>query len=417
MRSQRTLRAAAVGALVLLFASGCSAGGSASPTGGSDGGGLEDMEPITLTYASHQSGASASVGPPFEAFAERVFDESDGKITIEPYFDSTLLPGPEILAGVGDGVADIGDIFAGYYPEALPVSNWLLAMGSLATGPVPEALVGGSAALNEFSATEPSFSDQWTERNVKPLWVGMSSADYSLLCVNPIESAADAEGLRVRVGSPVWQAELEALGMVPVTLPLSEVYEGLQRGVIDCVNSSAISMVNAGYWDVAKHFYPLSMSATNGLANVINLDVWNSLPPAAQTILTEASAQWWLDYQLAIMDVLDRFGTEGPSEHGIIAHDPRPLDKVILAHQKQVIENIVDTAPPGVEDPQAFVDNYIAALEKWNARAAEALGIERDPSEDRDGDAVMAEYATSQDVDYTEWKQVIQDELFSKSSG
>lgn len=75
---------------------------------------------------------------------------------------------------------------------------------------------------------------------------GLAGAGFAKLMSNtPIRSIEDLRGQKVWVpeGDTVTPAALKALGLTPVTLPITDVLTGLQTGLIDIIGSSAVAAV------------------------------------------------------------------------------------------------------------------------------------------------------------------------------
>ena len=213
--------------------------------------------------------------------------------------------------------------------------------------------------------------------------------------------------MRVFSGGGVWNAEVEALGMVPVSVPAPETYEALQRGVIDCVTAAPSTMVSFDWWDVAKHYIPVSMTAFNASAQVINLDGWNSLPPDAQAVITEAAHTWWTGINTGTLASYAGFAVDGPSKHGVVVHDPAPLDAVLKQHQAEELAALSEAAP--VADPQGLIDTYQSLLDEWMTTATETLGV---PPPPRDPAAIQQSYASGAGLDFSRFDEITDEALF-----
>lgn len=75
---------------------------------------------------------------------------------------------------------------------------------------------------------------------------GFAGAGFAKLMSNtPINDLDDLRGQKVWVpeGDTVTPAALKALGLAPVTLPITDVLTGLQTGLIDIIGSSAVAAV------------------------------------------------------------------------------------------------------------------------------------------------------------------------------
>jgi len=92
------------------------------------------------------------------------------------------------------------------------------------------------------------------------------------------------KGKKVRVFSPALAALVEHFGGAPVTLPFSDVYQGLQRGVVDCAITASLSGNSAKWFEVTDHLYPLAVSWAIQ-SHVANADFWKGLAPAERDAL------------------------------------------------------------------------------------------------------------------------------------
>lgn len=72
---------------------------------------------------------------------------------------------------------------------------------------------------------------------------------------NPINSPDDLKGKKIRVMSSETNVKMaEALGGAGVVMAYSEVYTGLQQGVIDVAESPQIALVSHKHGEVAKYY-------------------------------------------------------------------------------------------------------------------------------------------------------------------
>lgn len=347
----------ATGAIALGLV-GCASSG---PT--ETGGTLADMEPITLTWAEYVAEASVS-GAGAKAFMDYVEERTDGKVAFEVYWASALFGGSETVASVGAGVADIGMFATSFNPDDVPIANYLLRAGVEADSSFPLGLLQGAAATNEFFSSNPDLREEFAQLNLVPIRA-MSTARYSLLCKDPVTTPAEAAGKRTRVGGGAWVAEAESLGMAAQFTPVPEIYEALQRGVLDCVVLPASAMADTSLWEVAKHFTPAAFSPFPGGVHVINMDVWNSFPDELKQIFAEAAIESQAVQLQADLTSLARFVTEGESEFDVVFHDPAALDEAIIGQQEEVLASLPSEPPAELSDPEAFLAEYRGLLDKW----------------------------------------------------
>ncbi|MCR2764352.1 TRAP transporter substrate-binding protein DctP [Microbacterium sp. zg.B48] len=385
----RRVLATSVAAATLLALTACAGAGSeAEPSG--EGGGLGDMTPVKLSFTTNVPAAGA-LGRAQTYFGEEVEKRSDGKITVENYFSGELLPGNEVLGGVGSGIASIGFVTPFYNPTETPITYWMEGLGNELPHEIPASMTVGTAATQDLFESNEALNAEFEAQNVKVLSVA-NTGPYRLACTKPIETPADAAGVTVRSNSEIWNGELASIGMVPASIPLTEVYEAMQRGVIDCWASTEASFIDEGVMEFVTDFTPVNMSAPVSTAIfIMNLDEWNALPEEAQEIVqaTMADALWqWNANQIAAR-------AEIAGLENVEWHDPSDLNDVIFEHQDQRVENLAANAPSTLDDPEAFIAEYRALLEEYSA-VLDGVGA---TAHDLDAESIRDAYLALPDFD------------------
>ncbi|MDO5511736.1 C4-dicarboxylate TRAP transporter substrate-binding protein [Corynebacterium sp.] len=366
---------------------------------------MEEMGEITLSVADIDPEGGV-YNNALKVFMEEAESASDGQITFEMYSAGSLMPGGEMLQGVRVGTADIGRIISFYFPNELPASNWLTDLGNVKSDSYPHGLIESALSGQRLHMMDGPVKDEFEAYNLVPLVDYPTAQAYDLLCTRPVESAADAEGLRVRTGGALHVNEVEAMGMVPVDLPVTEMYEGLQRGIVDCAALNLSGHINYSLWEVAPYYVPTAMSQLNMMPVVMNKDRWDSLPPEAQEILRDAATASLLSLLEEFMGIYQRFAVEGPESHDIEFMDSSELDDKLVAFQEQRVDNARGTAPEGVDGP-ALISEIEESNAQWRAFLEEEMGV---PVTDRDPSAIRNSYIDAGDLDL----QPLWDEIESR---
>lgn len=368
---------------------------------------LDNLEPMTLKLADFSGDQNANFGKAMVAWEESITDFTDGKITFENYWSSSLLGALDTLSGVGDGVADIGLIIPSYMPQELPVGSWLFGMGAALSGStVHDVAAGGAAALETVLTFEP-LTQEYASHNVKVLQATATPA-YNLLCNTPISSPEEAEGKRARAIGAVWSQSVEALGMTPVSIAWGEAYEGLQRGVFDCMvinpNQYADGLVLK---DVAPEFVPVTMAQLQASTWVMNLDVWNDFPKELQDFITQANVKAAYDIWEGYMQIEAKAGELIAAGDEINTNDVSSLEPIVKEQRAAYVAGLADTAPGNIENPQAFVDDYQARIAYWT----EALEAEGYPVAERTPEAILEAFAGLSEVDLSSFYEKFNSEV------
>lgn len=104
----------------------------------------------------------------------------------------------------------------------------------------------------------------------------------------PIRSVADFKGLKMRIqSSKVLDAEMKALGANPQVMAFSEVYTGLQQGVVDGTENPVSNFYTQKMHEVQKHL-TISDHGYLGYAVVVNKKFWEGLPADIRAALESA---------------------------------------------------------------------------------------------------------------------------------
>jgi TRAP-type C4-dicarboxylate transport system substrate-binding protein len=105
------------------------------------------------------------------------------------------------------------------------------------------------------------------------------TAGYHLMTKNKaIRTLDDFKGLKIRAIGAGMTDCVKALGAVPVSMPASEIYNAIERGVIDGTLFHRGGLVEFNFKDVVNYLTYLGLAGPVSTATM-NLKTWNSLPP------------------------------------------------------------------------------------------------------------------------------------------
>lgn len=110
-----------------------------------------------------------------------------------------------------------------------------------------------------------------------------SEFGFQLYLNKKVEKPEDIKGLRIRV-SPIYLEFINALGAAPVDTSPGDIYQALERGVVDGFIWPFFTIRTWGWQEVSKYvvgpdFYKVCHPI------IINLDVWNQLSKPVQETL------------------------------------------------------------------------------------------------------------------------------------
>ena len=121
--------------------------------------------------------------------------------------------------------------------------------------------------------------------------VGLAYWDngFKVMSANkPIRVPADYKGLKMRIqSSKVLGDEMKALGAIPQQMAFSEVYQGLQTGVVDGTENPPSNFYTQKMQEVQKYL-ALTNHGYLGYAVIANKKFWDGLPADIRTTLEGA---------------------------------------------------------------------------------------------------------------------------------
>ncbi len=121
--------------------------------------------------------------------------------------------------------------------------------------------------------------------------VGLAYWDngFKVMSANkPINVPADYKGLKMRIqSSKVLGDQMKALGSIPQVMAFSEVYQGLQTGVVDGTENPPSNFYTQKMHEVQKYL-TLTNHGYLGYAVITNKKFWDGLPPDIRTALQGA---------------------------------------------------------------------------------------------------------------------------------
>ncbi len=104
----------------------------------------------------------------------------------------------------------------------------------------------------------------------------------------PLREPADFKGLKMRIqSSKTLDAQMRALGANPQVMAFSEVYQGLQTGVVDGTENPPSNLFTQKMHEVQK-FVTMSNHGYLGYAVIVNKKFWDGLPADIRSTLEGA---------------------------------------------------------------------------------------------------------------------------------
>lgn len=266
--------------LCLVFSGllGCSSSpaGSTAPAASSSGGAATPApapaasgEVKTLDLISCL-GATHKVYRAVEFYADMVSEVSGGQLVINLLGGDEVMAEEEQLSALKSGIVDI---------------MWDLETLSQICPMYPAMACTGMTSREEMEAGLYDLYREayWEEGGV--YWLGKASQPqwWVLASNKPVYGMDDIKGMKIRCNSAT-SAAVESLGGVPTIIAYGEIYEAMERGVVDGFIMTPEDWVQNSWQDVTAYFCDLRILEGGMTGCLVNQDVWNSL--------TEQEQEW-----------------------------------------------------------------------------------------------------------------------------
>ena len=219
----------------------------------------------------------------FKQWAEEIKEGSGGKITVQFFWSQSLGKAAELLDLVSAGAVDLAAPAVSYHAAKVPLMN-------VTQLPMIFPTAKSAQMAAEAIAKTKAVQAEHARNKVVPLaWTSIPT--YHALCNKEIKTVADFKGLKMRSYGEYVPKLWQNLGAVGVTVLAPEVYEGLQRGNIDCSYLPNDFAFAYKLHEVAKFYNTANFGAIMAWPIYVNADKWNSWPAHVQKLLLDAGAK------------------------------------------------------------------------------------------------------------------------------
>jgi TRAP-type C4-dicarboxylate transport system substrate-binding protein len=239
-----------------------------------------EAKTIELKFATAFSPKHTMQRMVFEPWAKKINALTNGQVEVTFFPGGALGKAPEHYALVEKGIADIVYIIHDYTPGRFPMTNLfeLPFMGKSAED--------FAKAMWQTYEKFPEFRKEYEPVKVLALWAHPPGTFFTTK--KPIRTTDDFKGLKFRTSSPFVTKALKGFGAAPVSLPVTEAYTALERGVVDGTVFPYEAIWVFKMADLIKYasradFYTMTMTV------LMNKRKWASLPPDIKKVIEENS--------------------------------------------------------------------------------------------------------------------------------
>ncbi|MGF1683337.1 TRAP transporter substrate-binding protein [Photobacterium minamisatsumaniensis] len=240
-------------------------------------------------------------------FADKVKEKSNGDLNIRIFPNAQLGSERDQAEQVVTGAIDMAKINGALAESFEPTFK---------TISIP-FLFNDTAHMRSFMKSDTA--DKMLKSSQGKGFIGLTfydSGSRSFYADKPIKTPEDLSGLKIRVPeSPTMMEMIRLLGARATPMPFTEIYTGLQQGVIDAAENNVPSLVEMRHSEVAKFYSQNEHSMAPDLI-IISEASWARLSDTEQKILKESALES-LDEQMKIWDKSEQDNIKKAKELGV----------------------------------------------------------------------------------------------------
>ena len=238
-------------------------------------------KPIELKIANFQPPLHKS-NEMLENWAKLIEKESGGKVRFILYPGATLAKPADTYNATATGVADMCWTFAGYSRGRFPLSEVVVQPLGI------KSAEHGARVICDLYQKFPEIRAEYKDTHL--LWLS-PSVHRQIHSKVPVRHISDFKGLKTRVPSSE-APHVKALGGVPVTMPGSEVYLALERGVLDADLHPWEAAYSYKWYEVVRYHTKADLYLGGLFIATMNLDTWNKLPADVKEVISKYSGKY-----------------------------------------------------------------------------------------------------------------------------
>ncbi|MDO9534249.1 MAG: TRAP transporter substrate-binding protein [Bacillota bacterium] len=269
----------------------------------------KDDRTWNLQFVTFWPGTDFQVAEGHQKWADEVTKRTDGRVTVTFHVGDALLAAREIYEGVAAGAADVGTTCPAYTPGMFPVTEAFELPGYKNDN----ALVA-SKTIWEAYKTMDLLQKEYDDVKVMMFWA--TGPGDVMTNSKKVSKLADLSGLQMRtVGGTV--PSMTALGVTPVSMPMSEAYLALDSGLLNGILAPTDTLKGFKLAEVLKYVTKTPFLYNIIFMKVMNLDTWNSFPADIQKVFNELNEETVEMYGKLRTDYTEAGLQYGIKEHGV----------------------------------------------------------------------------------------------------
>ncbi|NVK18878.1 MAG: TRAP transporter substrate-binding protein [Methylocystaceae bacterium] len=266
---------------------------------------------VTLRFAHFWPSVAGVHKELFQVWADKVKEQSDGKIEVQIFPSSTLAKPPAQYEAVKNRIADVTATVQGYTANRFPLTQIVELPGLVQSAKQGSCIIQG---LYDEGLIKSEYKD------TKPLFFFTHGPGHIHTGDKLVKEPTDLAGLRIRRPTAVVAKILEELNAKSVGMPAPQSYQSMQRGVIDGVALPYEGMVAFRLNELAKKHTEVGGLYTLSFVVTMNSKVYDSMPAELKKVIDDNSGLNWSKTAAKVFDKMDVIGRDAAVKEGHEIH-------------------------------------------------------------------------------------------------
>ena len=261
---------------------------------------------------------------------EKVTALTNGKVQFDYFPAEQLGKAKDTLKLLQGKLAHVSFVGPSYVVSTMPLSGVM---------EIPGAVSSSVAGVNTFWKLTQTLllKPDYLDNGIVPIFV-YSLPPYEIYTTTKaVKTFADMKGLKLRTTGGANDQAIKDLGATPVSMPIQEMYEAIDKRVVDGTIMSAISVKPYKVQELVKYATQGANLGTYVGTYCVNLDVWKSLPANVQKAMVQAGEETSME----LAKVLDKQAADFTAEFvagGMQIYKLTPAEQTAWAQKMSSVE-------------------------------------------------------------------------------
>lgn len=260
----------------------------------------------TLRFGHFWPAQAALAAEAFQQWADSLEKASGGRIAVQFYPSETLVKAPTAYEGVKNRIADVTATVHGYTANRFPLTQVVELPG------VVRSATQGSCVIQSLY-DEGLIDQEYDDTHL--LYMFTSGPGFIHTKKAVVRVPADLAGLRIRRPSTVVAGILQQAGAQPVGMPAPEIYQSIQRGVVDGATLPWEGVKSFRLEDQLQVHTEVPLHALAFLVTM-NKSVYERMPQDLRAVIDAHSGMTWAQRAGRVFDADDIKARQAAVEQG-----------------------------------------------------------------------------------------------------